>query len=414
MADLSIPLQQYNPLAGLKEGFQFGAQLQKQKNDNLETELTQQKLQAEIQAKNNALQSDQARRELLNIYTKTRDPKILNGIFGYDPVAAQEAQKGVQITMANEGQAMQSFLTQPLEYRVKNYASFVNNLSDATKQQLGLDDKNYSSDNESKMKFFVNSTRKIEDQLSDTQKAATLAKTNEEVKSEKLQQRKIGSDIEKNYIEIANARRKQAQEEGGIDPITSREIDVNLVKATDKAAQGSQTSLQSLDQLEKILLKNKNRTGKLRSIGIATGNYLGIGNDKILADYQAAKSLTTKQATAALQMMGGNDSNTDVALQITAAPSFDKRWEANKRIIENQRAAAKMAQKIPDFQRNWIGKNGSTLRPDKKTGQNYQEAFNEWQGKMYEKMGGEFTIKPDENEQNNKILKYNANTGKLE
>lgn len=221
-----------------------------------------------------------------------------------------------------------------------------------------------------------------------------------QTKTEGFQQRKIESDIQKNAYDMAKQAREEARTQGGYDPELARKVDADLIKTTSEAATGARNGLTSLNQLE-ALLKDKD-TSKTKAVGAAISQYVpGLSslNSKNVADYQASQALTTKLATEALKMMGGNDSNTDVKLQMSAAPSFDKPWATNKVLINNQKAGLKMAAQIPTFIGEWRRANGSTINPDRKTGQTYQEAFNEWQAKKYEQFGGEYTVKADQAQQ---------------
>jgi hypothetical protein len=314
------------------------------------------------------------------------------------------------------------------EHSQESYDKLHADYKAATKEELPAPI-NYSEQALKGLKAFQTRLKGREQELKEQKEFAQIGETEartkyvgEQIKTEPFQRANLAAsaaksraDIQKNVYEVAKQIREEARTQGGYDPELARKVDADLIKTTSEAATSARSGETVLNQLETIL-KNKD-TSKFKSLYTAAGAFAGIGNKKNIADYQSARSLTVKLATESLKMMGGNDSNTDVALQMNAAPGYDKPWVSNKIIIQNQKAGFKMAAQIPTFIAEWRRKNVSTINPDRETGQTYQEAFNEWQGKKYEEFGGKYTEKADnatQNQQQPRVRKYNPTTGGFE
>jgi len=245
---------------------------------------------------------------------------------------APEAAKGLRdaqsYTEAQGSKIIDGFFAVPVfEHSQESYDKLHADYKAATKEELPAPI-NYSEQALKGLKAFQTRLKGREQELKEQKAFQDIKMVEENIKTEPYQRANLAasaaksrSDIQKNVYEVAKQIREEARTQGGYDPELARKVDADLIKTTSEAATSARSGQTVLNQLETIL-KDKD-TSKFKSLYTAAGAFTGIGSKKNIADYQSSRSLTVKLATESLKMMGGNDSNTDVALQMNAAPGYD-------------------------------------------------------------------------------------------
>ena len=183
-------------------------------------------------------------------------------------------------------------------------------------------------------------------------------------------------------------RRKGAQDlvqkraGGGISNVDARAIEKSQVAATN----GAQLKYM-LENFRKTMAENQTSLTEpiIGSVGRGV-SALGIGSDsmdKRAAAYEDLKAMTTDMGILKLTLIGGSDTEKELAESINTAPSADKTVEANNAIIERQLKAVEILEQYPDFQSAWLEKNGSLAALDKVTGEGMRAAWRKYQREMF-------------------------------
>ena len=166
-------------------------------------------------------------------------------------------------------------------------------------------------------------------------------------------------------------------------------------KLSDKDATQVQKSREASDAAEptKQLLQ---RASELLD-GIDTGTFAGVtkGAQSVLADLgvDASKdvaarltefdSISKELGAQALQLFGGSDTEKELEVAIRTSPSLDKTEGANRAIIERKMRAIEILQTKPDFEAQWLQKNGSFVNPDKDTGEFFNKSWRRYQAESF-------------------------------
>lgn len=156
---------------------------------------------------------------------------------------------------------------------------------------------------------------------------------------------------------------------------------------SEEAAQAAQGVEQIANEAKTIL--NRYETSKGAPIVGKMGqvaNFLGVAGDETKAkvrDYETIDKLSKDLAAKALAQFGGND--TDKELQIAIQSNLDPSAmvETNMNIMNKKLAAANILQQKPDFEAQWVAKNGGLNRIDRDTGRSFQAEWLKAQREMW-------------------------------
>lgn len=193
-----------------------------------------------------------------------------------------------------------------------------------------------------------------------------------------------------------------------VDPILVRQIDKEVIVKNREAATTANDSLRALQSIENSLFdangKPKVQTGKSAAFGSRLGQFIpGV-------DTSTYEDINSKQKELGLNvstMLKGQTSDRDVLTSLETVPGYDKKPEANRKIIASKRAALKVISEMPKFTSQWRAKYGSTINTDEQ-GKTYDEAFLDWQASRFKELGGS-KIKESQSNISNNYKGYSYN-----
>lgn len=176
---------------------------------------------------------------------------------------------------------------------------------------------------------------------------------------------------------------KKTQGEGESAPIKISTQDQIRMKKSDEVASAASQSRQLLESYNALLDSYAGKLGAGETIyggGARVAATLGFEQaEKRAADYETLDAWTKELGAKSLQMFGGSDTEKELDIAIRTNPDPNKRIESNKRIIAQKLAAIEVMERKPDFESEWIAKNGSLGALDRETRKSFSAAWRQYQ-----------------------------------
>ncbi len=164
----------------------------------------------------------------------------------------------------------------------------------------------------------------------------------------------------------------------------SRE-DAGQIQASRESATAAQPSKVLLNRARELLVDVN--TGKGAGL-VKLFNQLGAVAGSESAEAQAAAfeefdSISKELGAQALQMFGGSDTEKELEIAINTNPELGKTDTANANIIKRKLHAIDVLEKRPDFESQWLQRNGSLVNPDTNTGEFFGKSWRRFQQESF-------------------------------
>lgn len=157
--------------------------------------------------------------------------------------------------------------------------------------------------------------------------------------------------------------------------------DQDTINNSREQAQNIDAAISLLDEADLILeggFESGPRAGTAALYGKAD-EYLGGGlpgnTRQSLSQYERLQAISKDLGIEKLQQVGGNDTERELltAIQTTVGP--EKLPETNRAILDQKRAIFEIVSQRPQFQSDWVQRNGSLGNRDRETGESYEQAW---------------------------------------
>lgn len=100
----------------------------------------------------------------------------------------------------------------------------------------------------------------------------------------------------------------------------------------------------------------------------------------LLEEYDA---ISKELGAQSLQLFGGSDTEKELEVAIRTNPELNKTNTANERITQRKLRAIEVLQSRPDFESQWLQRNGSLINPDANTGEYFGKAWRRYQKESF-------------------------------
>lgn len=215
----------------------------------------------------------------------------------------------------------------------------------------------------------------------------------------KLAEMMLGHERKKEELQLGDQyKRGQIELKAKVDPSSgssgnterlkpiSRIDAMAIEKAQAAATNGSQ--LRGLLENFKSVLGNTSTSATEPVIGQIGRGAAAIGiatNDmkSRAAAFEDMTAMAKDMGIIKLSLIGGSDTERELAVAIQTSPSAEKTKDANNKIIERQLKAAEILEQYPDFQSAWVEKNGSLSSSDRDTGEHFRSAWRKYQRETF-------------------------------
>ena len=163
------------------------------------------------------------------------------------------------------------------------------------------------------------------------------------------------------------------------------EQDAKQVQASRAASSAAEQSRSLLGRARELLPEINTGKGatvtKLVNQALSmVGSEASEGRAALSEEFDA---LSKELGAQSLQLFGGSDTEKELEVAIRTNPELSKTNTANDRIIRRKLRAIETLQQRPDFESQWLQRNGSLVNPDANTGEYFGRAWRRFQSESF-------------------------------
>ena len=178
--------------------------------------------------------------------------------------------------------------------------------------------------------------------------------------------------------------------QGGGNVTVKPKASLTDLKAIDRAsvAAGAGSEIRNLLESQREIMSKYQTSATAPIIG-TVGRFqsaVGLAGEDTksrAADFEKMQALAKDLGIRKLSLIGGSDTERELAIAIETAPSPEKTIEANTSIIDRQLKAVEILEAYPDFMAEWLDRHGSLTAKDPETGEYMRAAWRRLQKESF-------------------------------
>lgn len=183
--------------------------------------------------------------------------------------------------------------------------------------------------------------------------------------------------------------------QGDVDGVglgSGKDLDKKLSEQDAKQVQASREASGKAEQSRSLLNRAREllpelNTGKgaevTKLVNQALSTLGSEASEGRAALYEEFDALSKELGAQTLQLFGGSDTEKELEVAIRTNPELSKTNTANDRIIRRKLRAIETLQQRPDFESQWLQRNGSLVNPDASTGEYFGRAWRRFQAESF-------------------------------